>query len=247
VRTRRLALLAIPVAVVLLAGCSSDKKTTSAASNTSSASSAQTSSGTDLASLSADQLLAKSGEALKAADQIHIKGTTSDQGQEVAIDYSFAKTNSSGSITLSGEKIELIAIDKIVYFRAPDTFWKQFSGANAAAVLKVVSGKWIKVAAGDKNFEDFSSLADRAAFIKDFVTPEGTPKLATPKTVKGVDCLAISDSKGSTLYVAKDDARPIQISGQSASEGGMDISYDGVTEPTAPAAADVIDSGKLGA
>jgi hypothetical protein len=248
VHSRRIALLAIPAAAVLLVSCASSKKTTSSsASNASSASSASSSSGADLSTLTAAQLLAKSGEALKAADQIHVKGTGTDQGEQVAIDYSFAKTNSSGSITISGQKIELLAVDKVVYFRAPDSFWKQFAGPNAAAVLKVISGKWIKVAAGDKNFDSFSGISDRAGFVKDFLTPEGTVKLGTPKTVNGVDCLALDDSKGGTMYVAKADARPIQQVSVGASKGLVDITYDGVTEPTAPPAADVVDSSKLGA
>jgi hypothetical protein len=200
-----------------------------------------------LSTLTAAQLLAKSGEALDAAEQIHVKGTGTDQGQQVAIDYSFAKTNSSGSITISGQKIELLAVDKVVYFRAPDSFWKQFAGPNAAAVLKVVSGKWIKVAAGDKNFDSFSGISDRAAFVKDFLTPEGAVKLGTPKSVNGVDCLALDAGSGDTMYVAKADARPIRQVSVGASKGLVDVTYDGVTEPTAPPAADVVDSSKLGA
>jgi hypothetical protein len=258
VRTRWIALLAVSAAAALLAGCTGDRKTSSARAGSSSggsasaAASAGSSSGAgsggsagDLSGLTAAQLLAKAQAALAAAPALHIGGAVTSQGTSTTLDFDFTDHGSKGFITVQGSRVELVAVNKIVYFRAPDDFWKKFAAAQASAVLPVVHGRWVKVAQGDKNFASFAAVADRQGFTADFLTPSGAPKLGTAKAVNGIECLALVDGD-STLYVSKSDARPIEIAGGGSTGGKLDLRYGGITEPTAPPASEVVDSSKFG-
>jgi len=231
------ALLVLALSLALLAGtaaCSSadSKKTSQTADN-------------GVATLSPKEVADKAFAYLKTVDRFNIKGTGSSGSESFAMDYSFTKQNSAGSITYQGAEIELRSVDDIVYFRPSEDFWRKQAGAQAQAVLRMLGGKWIKATSADKDFEEITSLVEREKFLASFIEDsKGEPKVGAAKTINGVECLALEDTDGTaTLYVAKADARPIQIVSENAKQGGtLDFKYVGIEEPVAPDAKDTIDA-----
>ncbi len=239
---------AVAAAAVLLAGgCSSSKLTqlsTSAAASSSAAS---------LDGLSATQLRDRAKQALIAAKSFHLAGTTVSDGQPTTLDMGFSEHGADGTVESSDVKITLRSVNGVVYFQAPDSFWEKelASSGNAAQVLPLVSGKWVKVAPGDKNFSDFSTLANKQSFVDELTkddSPSQTPSKAPGKTINGVDTLAVQTSDA-VLYVDKSNARPIRIESRgdtTGDTGALTFSlYDSVPDPQVPPSSDVISSDQV--
>jgi hypothetical protein len=255
------ALLAPVVAITLVvSGCSSTKSGTGSqitlnnsggttTSSSASSSSSSSSSGSDLSSLSASELVDKSKQAAKDAKSLKIEGGVIESDQTVELSLAYAENGTSGYVTTQGYKIEIIQIGQVIYFKAPDAFWKAQAGANAAAVLAKVSGKWIKTSSTDSDFSDFSTFTDKDSFLDQLYEDTSDVSKGDPATINGVDCLALSDTTG-TLYVAGDDARPIELSGKDPSKGGtvkLDFTeYNSVPAAQAPPPAQTIDASTLG-
>ncbi len=255
---RRIPLLlaAAPLLVAAVAACSSSKEvstvTNASVATTAASASTQTAATSDTTAATADdpkakEMANKAGAAMRDADQVRLKGTLTEEGATTELDLAWKGKDSTGYITLKGDKVEIITVDQITYITAPDSFWT--SNGMPEEALALFSGKWIRVTAADSNaFVSFASITQRDQFVASFLTPTGTLSVGEGKTVHGVDCDAIASSAGGVLYVAKDDGRPIQLAGETSDASGtVDFTYDDVPTPTAPPASDVVDSNSLDA
>ncbi len=246
--------LVLPVAAAaavaaLIAGCSSNKPNSSgSASSANSASSASSANQGDLSSLPASQIADKAKAALSAAQSFHVAGTVTSDGQPGAIDMNFTATGSSGSVTLSGSKIELVALGKTVYFKAPDEFWKKEAGAAAGAVLPIVSGKWIKASTDSSQFSELAGVADKQSFLdqafRDYHSADVT-KIGQ-QTVNGADCVVLK-YQDTTVSVDRSTAQPVAVASTGSTAGKVVIDhYNSEPAPTAPPATQTIDASMLG-
>ena len=200
-----------------------------------------------LGSLSAAQLLAKAKATALAEKSVKVAGTLAQNGESVSIDLAFAPNGTSGSVTTKGYKIEIIELKDTVYFRAPDAFFTSTLGSKAPAVLAKISGKWVKGAASDSAFASFGEVADKDKFFASTLVNSSTLTKTGQKTVAGVECVGLKDTTG-TLYVAGDDARPIELVGSgSEGTGTLDFTkYGSVANPTAPPANLTVSAAALG-
>jgi hypothetical protein len=252
----RLTAVAIAAAAmsVAVAGCASSSSGSGSGGGSGSASlsSSASSSGTggDIASLSATEIVARAAAALKAAKSVRVVGSGADSdGKQIQLNFGLTDTATAGTIGQDGVTIDIIVTGATAYFKAPDSYWqKELAGkANAAAILELVRGKWIK---GPTTNPQFSGFADftKASFVKQITTPTGTVTKAGAKQVDGVAAVGVTSEK-STLYVAAADARPLEIdpvAGATDSGRASFTDYDKVAEPTPPPADLTIDVTKLG-
>ena len=193
----------------------------------------------DVSNLSADALLVKAKGEVGSNQTISVKGTGVDAGSKMVVNLTFVGKDSSGTIEIDGDKIKLLSVDGKSYFKAEDSFWKSQAADQADQIIALVNGRWIK-ADGSSDYADLVTLAKRS-FITSALKPDGTLKKGTPKTISGVDCLALIDGSSGTLYVAKDDGRPIQLASKKSSDGDLKFTYDKAAAPKAPKASDVFD------
>ncbi|MDQ6934460.1 MAG: hypothetical protein M3130_04105 [Actinomycetota bacterium] len=199
-----------------------------------------------LSKLSAQQLLRKSQAYVGGNNPVRAKGTVSSTGERLGLDLSFSGSDSLGTITFNGADMDIERVGGAVYFKGSDSFWKAQAGAQAQQIITVINGRWIKADTSAAQLRGLLDLASRKFVTDQVLSPNGTVKKGAPKTVNGVDCLTLSTKDGS-LYVDKQDAKPVELVGGSGSSSGkVDFTYTSVTMPSAPAAKDFIDFAKLG-
>jgi len=233
------------VAVGVLAGCSSS----GGGSSTSPPAAGSTPAASSSAHLSAAAELARAKQALSKAKSVHVSGVVNSNGTPTQVDLGFTPSGSSGSVTVAGAKVDVIIGGSTVYFRAPDAFWRKELGANANAVLKLVSGKWIKAPASNPQFATFGELGSKDKFAAALFAKESaaTVSSAPDKTIGGVDCAGIKGKDG-ILYVDKSDGRPKEIDPLPGSGNSGQVrfdQYDSVQAPSPPPANQTIDLSKV--
>jgi hypothetical protein len=219
----------VAAAALVLAGCGgSDEPATKKA---------------DLSDLSASKLLAKAKAAVKSEDSITISGEGKDEGSTMSLDMHYVDEDAWGTIAFDSDELRVLRVDDQAFIKAGDSFWKSMVGDEAGAILSEIDGRWV-IANAASGFGEFASFADRSFLADEMLKPENTPTRGESKTVEGVECLALDDGDEGTLYLAKDDGRPIQI--DDGTEGGaLTFSYEDQDAPKAPAASDVVDLSRL--
>lgn len=198
-----------------------------------------------VADLSTTKQLAAAKKQLAQEDFVTIegKGTDEEAGTEIEVDLSFAGKTTSGSIEFGGMELELLKADGKAYFKADKSFFES-SGAPAQAVA-LIDDKWVVINANDQNYAEMANFVDKKAFTDELLKPDGKVTKGKDKKVNGVDCVALKSGEG-TLYLDKEDGKPISIVSTKDGEGTLDFSYDEVDAAEAPSSDEVIDLATLG-
>jgi hypothetical protein len=240
-------LAAVPAAFVLLAaGCGED--TTAGRGSLAPTSSGSSAAGQGVAALSADEILKKATAALQAAGSVRIKGEGGTGSERFAIDLRYAGANSTGTLGVSGQTIELRKLGQTVYLKGSREFWTSNGGEAAAQLL---TGKWLKTPLSDKRFSGLYQLTDLREAAKGILDPDGTITKGTEKTVNGVPCIGLvsSGKDGGTLWVATTgEPYPVRIEPNpgSGEQGALDFTGYGESVTVEPPPADqVVDVSKL--
>jgi hypothetical protein len=188
------------------------------------------SSGTSIAASSsseADLALDGATRYLRGIDQVRVSGTV----RGVGVDVTFVEDeDAAGTLTTGRVKIRLLHVDGKTYIKPPDAFWD--ANTDPASMIRFIDGRWIQLDTADKRFAKFTSFADRDLFrkpldgVRDYT-------LGPPKTIGGVECLAVKPSFGGVLYVAQSPARLVRMSDGKGFV--VDLDYDApALTPKAP-------------
>lgn len=196
----------------------------------------------ELEKLSAPKLLAEAHKAALDADAMTLSG---DAG-EVKIKLGYTGAKVSGTMTVKGGKLEILRTGGTTYFRASDAYWRATVADDAARVIALVRGRWVRVDPKDENFEDYATLASRTKILDEFLDKDLELAAAEPRKIDGVECLALSLGEN-TFYLAADDARPTRLvdAGSSGDASTLDFAYGEVSVPAKPANEDVMESAEL--
>lgn len=203
-------------------------------------------SGSSIAGMSADEILAKTKTAVSAAKSVHARGTSvDDDGSTVKVDFRLSDGGTTGRVTAQGAIIEILVVGRDFYMKASKDTWTTLTGEAAAGEL--LAGRYVKVPSTDKSLSgSIASLADWDSFVKEALTPEGTPTKGETKQLAGVEVIGLVDSKDDgTLWIpTEDDPLPVQVD---AADGTV-MKFTEWGEPVsvkAPSADEVIDLGEL--
>jgi hypothetical protein len=210
-----------PVAVgvltlaVLVAGCSSNKKTPAAASAapSSAAQASGSAAGSAAPALKGDPasiaLLNQALVSLSKVKSVHLKGSFSEGSDSGNIDISFANgVGATGSVGIGGGTIKLLTVGKDIYIQGDAKSFAAIGGGTDLGALGGIAGKWLKLGSADAStFGDFSAFSDLSSFAKQFADVSGTVAPGGKKTINGQDSIGITDnaedpSNSSTIYVA---------------------------------------------
>jgi hypothetical protein len=235
-------------ALGLVAGCGGSG--TGASAPTTSPSASPTPTGNGIASLPPAQILARAKTALLAAPSVHLTGNVTSGGQQLMLDLSSSgKDGGRGTISQSGQTIEVLRIGSTVYIKADADFWRAQTGnANAAQLLQ---GKYLKAPVSDPKMASIAELTQIDKYVSGLLSPTGTLTKGQQKTIRGTEAIAvvISGKGGGTLYVATNgQPYPLQITSSDPTEPGtIDfVEYGQPVALTPPPAEQVIDTSKLG-
>jgi hypothetical protein len=153
-----------------------------------------------LANKSAREALAAVGTALRGAKSVHMKGSTLDSGDVVAIDMTLAPNGGKGQVRgpIDGHTVsmQLTATGNRVYVRSPQ-LW-QMAGGQAAA--QRIGNRWVVIPQTGAPDAAFLSLT---AFAKEVLKPKGRVVKGKSATIAGQPVFSLIDSGDrSVLYVA---------------------------------------------
>ena len=210
-------LVGMLAAAVLVTGCSSKKASSSQTPNASTppASAPGASAGGDtgdaspapVASMSGDpaavKLYTQAMAALTSAKSVHIKGSSTQDGDTFGIDLTFANGKGvTGSIGLGGGTMQIVAVGGTVYVQSDAKAFAAFAGTDLpATALSAVAGKWLSFSSTDEDsannpFSGFGELTDLQSFAQDFA-PSGSVTIGSEqKTINGEAATALLDDGG---------------------------------------------------
>lgn len=229
----RLVLIPIAVAAAFIAGCA-----TTSPSATPTTTPAPVDNG--VSAKSATEILDAAKKALADEGSFHMKGATTEDGENVDVDFKIDDKNASGIIKSQGMTIELIKVGTDVYIKA-DELWSSLLAANPTA-LALIKGKYVKV---DSSDAQFGSLADLAN-TDDLLKPEGTFTKGEAKAINGTPAIGLVDEKDkSVLYISTVD-KPLPLRIERTGGGGLDFTEFGESfDIKAPDASQVVDIGQF--
>lgn len=245
----RITVAAIAAASVILAGCSSASTGTGSSGAPGSSSSRASSTGSDIASLPAEQIVSKAIASLRSAKSFRVVGTVVEGADRTDIDLGLTDTGSAGTVAVSGTEIQVIVIGTDGYFKASDAAWRKLLAGrpNVEAIVQLLRGKWIKGSSSDEQFAGLFSITKKS--LVDGLAAEKGPftKTAT-KVIAGQEAVGVT-ATDTTMYVSTKDGRPLEtepLSGSTSSGKVTFTEYGAVPEPTPPPAEETIDGSKLG-
>jgi hypothetical protein len=196
----------------------------------------------------ATQVLHDATKAAEAASSVHLTGEVPTGGQVIGIDMTVVKgKGATGSLTLKGQKVDLVVIGNDAYMKAGATFWAQFAGSKGAAIASLVADKWIKFSATDPRFQGFTSFADTSGMFQTLGRGSSTVTNKGATTYKGQSVVNLYDpAKGGSLYVsATGTAYPVAVIKSGSNSGA--ITFDKWNESvTLSAPSGALDFSQLG-
>ena len=195
------------------------------------------------------QVLTDAVTAAEAASSFRMAGTITTGGQKIGLDLTIVRgRGATGSMTLGGEKVNLIVVGKDAYMKADAAFWTRFGGSNGSAIAQLVAGKWFKFPTDNSQFGALTGFTDPKSFFDSLSTSGGAIVNKGATTYKGQSVVNIfGGEENGTLYVAATGpAYPVAITKTGSGEGGA-ITFDNWNESvTLKAPSGAIDISQLG-
>jgi hypothetical protein len=201
-----------------------------------------------VANLSATEIMSRAQAALKKTPSVHLKGNGVSDGERFAIDLHVSDRGGRGTISQSGQTIELLRIGTAVYIKANADFWRTQTGNPGAAEL--LKGKYLKGSTSDPKVASLALLTEIDKFVAQLLSPKGTVTKGQRKTIRGTEAIGVisAGKDGGTLYVAtKGQPYPLQITSTAQAEPGtIDfLDYGKPVKLTPPPPDQVVDTSKL--
>jgi len=208
--------------VALLAGCGSS------------------SSGNEIASKTAEQIVAMSRTAAEGAATVHVSGSVAGAGGPLSLDLQLvAGKGGQGYIAVDGLDFKLIQIGHFAYIKGNPALYRKL-GAPLVGELR---GGWLKVKTKGA-LAAFAGLTNLDSLVDMTLTSHGTLARKGTSTLDGHEVVAIDDlAMGGTLYVAAQGSPyPIEV----RTPGGGTIRFDHWNQPvTLTAPTDVVNVNQL--
>jgi hypothetical protein len=245
----KVALAALAVTTMALAGCQSTDSTPApavAAPVTSASGAPAAAAGNGVAALTGDQILAKAKAAVKKTKSLRAKGTVVEDGEKTDIDLKVDGSEFAATMTIGKAKVQLLAVGGKKYFRPNEAFWVLSTDAKQGKSLaKAVGTRWIAGADDDESFASLFSIGD----VNELLKPTGAVSTGEAKVVRGIPAIGLKDAgdPDSALYVATTgEPYPLQLTGKDGSTLAFDNFGGSFTDIKKPAASQIVDLGKLG-
>jgi hypothetical protein len=237
----------VVAAALAVSGCSSKKAAGSGGATTSTppASAPGPSTGgaaSPAASISGDpaavKLYTEALAGLTSAKSVHIKGSSTQDGDTFGIDLTFSNGKGvTGSLGLGGGTMQVVAVNGTVYVNLDAKAFAAFAGSDVpAAAASAVAGKWLSYGAADEDssdnpFSGLGELTDIKQFAQDFAPAGSVTEDPVKKTINGQSAIALLDDGGDDptndgiFYVQAGGAHlPLEIvPGPSASAGTASV------------------------
>ena len=238
------AALALAAGASALVGCGGSDQGTGTTTTTQGASTAATN---GVEALSADEIVKRSLAAAKAATSATVKGTASNNGQAVGIDLTLTRgTGGSGSLTIGGQKVEIINAAGKSYLRAPAAFWAK--AGIPQTVSDLLADRWITAPATGSSavaFSGFAQFTDMAVIVDGLLEGIVPTDVGQRTMVDGQPAVTVLDKDGNSLAVSvTGEPYPLRFTEKTGKPG--DVVFSGWNKAaTVTPPADAVDFAKI--
>ncbi|WP_369235722.1 hypothetical protein AB5J56_26630 [Streptomyces sp. R21] len=211
------------------------------------------------AGLSGGEIADRSVKATTGASSLRMKGDVPDDesGGTIRIDMALDKKGEcAGTMSMGGKgKADLIKTGDTLYAKYDEEFLRDQAGGDSKeetdAVVKMMAGKWTKMAATGSDAKDIASFCDLDTVLADATDVNSDATRGRTTTVDGTPAIVLHEKDGKdsyTLYVATR-GKPylLRIDSKSAKDPGT-LTFTDYNKPV-PANAPsgkVLDLDKLG-
>ena len=236
------AIASAPIALLVLAGCTS--------SATKQPPSTSTPASGNNATMDTKNLTADVFAAVKAAGSFRVVGTGKDNGTSYSFDIHFGTKGGSGFFREGGQRFDLSGKAGTIYVKASAKTWKAAIGdrPNIDEAATKLADHWVMVPSTGSDFAQLGDYVDKDKFVASFSessTSSGPFTTAGTATVSGTAAVAFVDqSDRSKVYIAAHGAPLLLKVEAPATQGGGALTfsdYDEPFTPIMPAPGDVID------
>ena len=189
------------------------------------------------------QILSDVTDAVQGAQSVHMSGSVNSDSTNIGFDVKLSSDAAKGTLTLSGNDIQLVRLGDAGYFSGSPEFYKMVAGDAAASLLQ---GRWIKVPKGDSRFASFEQFTDKGKLFSSMLQAEGTISKAGVRTYNGQKVIVLRDSNGDgDLYVAAS-GKPYPVAIVSKGDKQGTVTFNGWDSPVdVSAPSDAIDLSQL--
>jgi hypothetical protein len=202
--------------------------------------------GDPLSGLSADQIASKAVGNLKTASTVRVTGDVSSSGQTYNLNLTLVRGQGcTGTMAVVNTgSFKLTSIGNQVWIKPDQQFWKK-EGATAA-VLNVVSGKYLRVTANSQ-FGSLRAFCQPSQLAGSFGTSQTGLVKGNTATIAGQPALQIKDTGDSASLYVSQNAPPEILRLSAGSRGTLDFSdYNSSVTLTAPPASETLNGAKYG-
>lgn len=219
------------VASLLLSGCSTAGERAAARTRK------------ELATATAQNLVAAARISAATHTDMSVEATTWTSSGITSVRIGYKGKNAAGTLEAGGVAVQLSRVSSYDFVSGPDTFWRGFLSSENTDLVPRLHGKWVSFTDSSTTFGKLAQLLNRQQFIATYVNVSSRATRAGEDRVGSVPCYVVKDAAG-TLYLAKDDGRPIKI--VDASGGVVTYRYDAVPTPMPPLDKDLVLDGQIG-
>ena len=154
-----------------------------------------------IATRSPAQILAAAESAAGRAVSVHVKGSILSEGTPISLQMELLPgKGGSGELELGGDHVDLVTLDRLVYVKADERFYRGVAGAAAARAL---GDRWLRARASVGPFAPLARLASAGQLIDGTLANHGALTNAGTTTLDGRPVVAVRDpAHDATLYVA---------------------------------------------
>ncbi|SDT48755.1 hypothetical protein [Actinoplanes derwentensis] len=203
----RVGFAAVAATAMLLSGCGS-----SDSDGTGNTATVDTAADNGVAALGADEILTKAKDALKKAGSYRMKGSATESGTTMNLDFRISGTDLQGTLSL-GESadIELLSVGGQQYMKPSEGFWTMLGmGAQAKTMTEKLAGKWVLVPTTDESLTGIFGAAN----VDEVLKPTGTLAKGEATEIAGTPVITLTDSGDAEnqMFVAtKGEPYPVKL------------------------------------
>ena len=211
----RIRTLVAPLVVVaaMVSGCSGPAPVAPVPASATAPSLTRTPALDDIGALTAEEILARSKAALKAAPSFHVKGSATVGPVTGVSDLVYVGDTAKGTQTALGQVTEVVRLGKYLYVKAGDGYWSTHVGLSQIALL---SGKWVKVDVTNPNHSGLAPSVDS------YLSSVGALTKVGPTNIDGKPVITLKNVDGNTVHIsARGEPYPLRIEGVVSTSAGI--------------------------
>lgn len=192
-----------------------------------------------VASLTAQEIVAKANAAALAQQSVQLSGTSTVAGKAVKLDVAMTKSNtSSGTVVIESDTYQYVANQQFVWVKADPSVWAK---SNSKAVVDQIGSKWVKAPALDPTLRIFGAFAEYDTILTDMLQPKGEgAKTEITKgdesEVSGQPAIIVIDAENKVqMWVAtRGDPLPLRVSTEGSKAGSIELKQWGSATAASP-------------